>query len=141
MVRRRLGVACSLHHRPAVCNPWYKAKWYVSLFHASHVLVHRHLTSIFSVGPVTGGQCLEVSGLGFDSGAVPTVRFACGKKVVEAVGECTSGTSISVIAPSFDTVRRSSRDCTSDTLLTATGFLRTSHGAVLHSHCRSGLVL
>jgi dynein heavy chain len=41
-----------------------------------------------SIGPITGGQEIEIGGEGFEAGSGATVRFIAGRKVVEAPGAC-----------------------------------------------------
>lgn len=61
-----------------------------------------------AIGPITGGQDLEVIGEGFEVGSGATVRFISGKKFVEAAGTCASATTIAVPTPSYEHVRISS---------------------------------
>lgn len=53
-------------------------------------------------GPITGAQPLVVRGKGFEPGVSASVRFALGKRSVEAVGTCRSDSEIELQTPAFE---------------------------------------
>ncbi len=84
------GVPCSLLSVPALCDRSVIGPPYA-------------ITGIEpGIGPVTGNTPLIIHGLGFDEGQAATVRFTLGKKFVDALGTCTSATTIAVNAPGFE---------------------------------------
>ena len=55
-----------------------------------------------TLGPITGGTPVKITGMGFEPGTTATIRFTYGRKFVKAVGKAVSDTLVEVESPSFE---------------------------------------
>ena len=76
-----------------------------------------------ALGPITGGQRVVLSGLGFEPGRPLVARFTSGRKFVDAEGTATSATEAEVTTPAFEHLGAGTVDvrvCTKGGLLSIT---------------------
>ena len=76
-----------------------------------------------ALGPITGGQRVVLSGLGFEPGRPLVARFTSGRKYVDAEGTATSATEAEVTTPAFEHLGAGTVDvrvCTKGGLLSIT---------------------